>query len=108
MPTHALLCSFIVLTLSFSACTTATSEKGNTDNTHTSSPMITKEKALEIAQSNAKNVYRDLSIYEVIAVQEEGNWKIDYELLDENSLGGGPHYLISGETGEIISSRYEQ
>jgi hypothetical protein len=36
------------------------------------------------------------------------NWKVDYELKDGNLDGGGPHYTISGKTGEIIESHFDQ
>ncbi len=70
--------------------------------------MITKENALQIAQENAGVYYRDLSVYDVEIKLVEGNWQVDYEFRDENIDGGGPHYLISGTTGEIISFRFEQ
>lgn len=69
---------------------------------------ISKEKALEIAELDAKTVYQDLSIY-TISVSLKGQcWEIDYELTDTNLRGGGPHYSISQDTGEILSKRYEQ
>ncbi len=64
--------------------------------------------ALKIAHKDAEMVYGDLSIYQVIISFEGDAWKIDYEIKDKNSRGGGPHYLISSITGEIISKRYEQ
>jgi hypothetical protein len=69
---------------------------------------IGKDEALEIAEQDARTAYRDLSIYEVETELVSGNWQIDYELKDKSLRGGGPHYLISGQTGEIISKRYEQ
>jgi hypothetical protein len=70
--------------------------------------MISKEEALEIAKKDAELVYRDLTIYKVEAEVKENNWHIDYELKNPELHGGGPHYVISGSTGEIISKRYEQ
>ncbi|HBL61890.1 MAG TPA: hypothetical protein DDZ80_26810 [Cyanobacteria bacterium UBA8803] len=70
--------------------------------------MISKEEALEIAKKDAQIAYRDLTIYEVNAEVKENNWYIDYELKNPDLHGGGPHYVISGSTGEIISKRYEQ
>jgi hypothetical protein len=70
--------------------------------------MITEETARAIAAEEATKAYRDLSIYTVSARFEDGHWYIDYELKDDTLLGGGPHYVISAETGEIVSRRYEQ
>ena len=69
---------------------------------------IERKAALEIAEGDAQHAYRDLHLYEVRIKLVDGNWQIDYELIDKHARGGGPHYLISGETGEIIAKRYEQ
>ena len=71
-------------------------------------PMINEEEALRIAHENASRVYRDLSIYEITATLEEGLWYVDYKIADPGTLGGGPHYVVSEETGEIVSFRFEQ
>jgi hypothetical protein len=69
---------------------------------------VDKNQALNIARQDALSVYRDLDYYEVTIELHEGSWKVDYELKDREALGGGPHYIISGNTGEILSKRYEQ
>jgi len=73
--------------------------------------MISKSEALRIAHQDASKMYRDLSQYKVTAVLKEGNWQVDYELVvPEGAVmaGGGPHYLISGSSGEIVNRRFEQ
>ena len=70
--------------------------------------MISEEEALRIAHEDASKIYRDLSIYDVTTTLKDNNWYVDYEINDPTMLGGGPHYIISAETGEIISFRYEQ
>lgn len=70
--------------------------------------MITKEKAIEIANHNASLYYRDLSIYEMKVQLVDSNWKVDYELKDNKLDGGGPHYIISGKSGKIIESHFYQ
>lgn len=69
---------------------------------------ISKEQALKIAEEDAAKAYRDLGVYEVSATLVDDNWKVDYRLKDPNSVGGGPHYLISRTAGKIVSRRYEQ
>jgi hypothetical protein len=71
-------------------------------------PPITEKDALAIADENARRIYRDLSIYHVDAKLVDGDWHVDYELSDPQMVGGGPHYVISGESGEIKTFRYEQ
>jgi hypothetical protein len=70
--------------------------------------MITKEEAIKIANKNAAMYYRDLSIYEITVQPADSNWKVDYELKDSKLDGGGPHYIISGKSGEIIESHFHQ
>ena len=70
--------------------------------------MIDKKEALRIAQTYAGQVYRDLSVYKVEARLEDDKWYVDYEFIDSNIDGGGPHYILSAETGEILGFRYEQ
>ena len=70
--------------------------------------FIEKETALKIAKEDAQAVYRNLSIYDVKAVFLESNWQVDYNLTNPQMLGGGPHYIICGTTGNILKRRYEQ
>ncbi len=72
------------------------------------SDSISREEALSIAHENASKFYRDLTIYKIEANYKEGNWHIDYELNDSGMVGGGPHYIISAQTGKIESYRFEQ
>lgn len=69
---------------------------------------VDKNQALNIARQDARTAYRDLDAYDVTIELQDGNWKVDYELKDKKARGGGPHYIISGDTGEILSKRYEQ
>ncbi len=69
---------------------------------------VDRHEALQIADDDARKQYRDLSVYDVMIELENENWRIDYELKDAESQGGGPHYLVSSDTGEIVSRRYEQ
>jgi hypothetical protein len=69
---------------------------------------ISKSKALAVAQQDAALHYRNLSAYRVSIIFDSGDWRVDYELSDPQSEGGGPHYLISGMDGQILERRYEQ
>jgi hypothetical protein len=70
--------------------------------------MIDEAAAREIANNDARSVYRDLSIYKVNVKLRSGKWYVDYNLEREAMAGGGPHYVISGTTGDIVERRYEQ
>lgn len=70
--------------------------------------MISRDQALIVARADAKTVYSDLSAYVENIENAGGVWRIDYELADPQAQGGGPHYIVSAETGEVLSKRYEQ
>ena len=70
--------------------------------------MIDAVGALRAAQADASANYSDLTPYEIRLFLEGGDWQVDYVLRDPHAQGGGPHYVISGATGEILSRRYEQ
>lgn len=72
------------------------------------SPTISGDRALAIAQVDAANVYRDLSVYRIQLALESDGWHIDYQLKDPRLKGGGPHYIIDAISGAITSKRYEQ
>lgn len=64
--------------------------------------------ALQVAQCDAEQVYRDLSQYRISISLEARGWQVDYELKDDQMNGGGPHYVIDAGTGEITWKRYDQ
>ena len=68
---------------------------------------IDRDEALRIAREDARTVYGNLEAYDERAELEEV-WKIDYDLSDADAQGGGPHYVVSAESGEILAKRYEQ
>ncbi len=69
---------------------------------------ISKEEAVRIAREDASRVYVDLSVYTVTVKRDGDDWKVDYSPSDPFVVGGGPHYVISAQTGEIRSRQYEQ
>jgi hypothetical protein len=72
------------------------------------SVVIAGDRALAVAQADAAQVYRDLSVYRIQLVLEADGWHIDHELKDPRLKGGGPHYVIDAARGVILSKRYEQ
>jgi len=71
-------------------------------------PRIPSDRALGIARADAESAYRNLSGYRIAIVLEKDGWHIDYELKDPNLQGGGPHYVIDAESGEIVHKKYSQ
>ena len=63
---------------------------------------------LRLARVDAEKAYRDLSAYRINMEKQADGWHVDYELMDPNLNGGGPHYVIDPVAGAILSKRYEQ
>ena len=74
----------------------------------TTAESLRADRVLAIAQADAELAYRDLSRYSVRVSQEDDGWHVDYELKDEAMKGGGPHYVIDRDSGEIRRKKYEQ
>jgi hypothetical protein len=72
-------------------------------------PGIVCDEALRIARQDAEAVYGDLlSAYRITLLYQPDGWHVDYDLVEPLTAGGGPHYVIDGTTGQIVSKRYEQ
>ena len=63
---------------------------------------------LRIAHQDAQKVYRDLSGLKITLTPCADGWHVDYDLADPLVAGGGPHYVIHPDTGDILTRRYEQ
>ena len=71
--------------------------------------MVLKSyEVLRIARVDAETAYRDLSGYRITLEEQPDGWHVDYELMNPNANGGGPHYVIDPVTGAILDKRYEQ
>jgi hypothetical protein len=63
---------------------------------------------LRIAHQDAQAAYHDLSGFKITLTPFADGWHVDYDLTDPLSAGGGPHYVIDSQTGDILARRYEQ
>jgi hypothetical protein len=63
---------------------------------------------LRIAHQDAQAVYRDLSEFKITLWRCPDGWHVDYDLTDPLAAGGGPHYVIDPDSGNILARRYEQ
>lgn len=74
----------------------------------TTLPPLAGDQVLAIAQKDALAAYRDLSPYAIRLALEVDGWHVDFDLKDPKITGGGPHYVIHPQTGQIMQKRYEQ
>lgn len=63
---------------------------------------------LRIAHADAQAAYGDLSGFRITLLRCPDGWHVDYDLVAPLSAGGGPHYIINPNTGDIVMRRYEQ
>jgi hypothetical protein len=63
---------------------------------------------LRIAHQDAQSVYGDLSEFKITLTPRPDGWHVDYDSSDPLAAGGGPHYVIDPQTGNILARRYEQ
>lgn len=73
-------------------------------------PIISRERAIAIAEADAIPVYGDLSRFNLEVTFRHGAWHVDYHFVPPPRFvtGGGPHYVIHPTDGQIISKRYQQ
>ena len=60
------------------------------------------------AGQDAQTAYGDLSEFKITLCRFPDGWHVDYDLTDPLAAGGGPHYVIDPESGDIVTRRYEQ
>jgi len=73
-----------------------------------SEASLTVADVLRIAHQDAVAVYRDVSGFKITLTPCADGWHVDYDLTDPLVAGGGPHYVIHPDTGDILARRYEQ
>lgn len=69
---------------------------------------ITSDRALAIANADAVIAYKQLTQFRVEIRLADDGWHVDYFLAERRVAGGGPHYIISADNGEILFKRYDQ
>jgi hypothetical protein len=69
---------------------------------------LTSDEILRIARQDAEGAYPDLRDFRITLMFQPDGWHVDYDLVEPLVAGGGPHYVIDGWTGAILSKRYEQ
>jgi hypothetical protein len=76
--------------------------------TSSSGAGLAVAEVLSIAHQDAQSVYGDLSEFKITLTPCPDGWHVDYDLTDPLAAGGGPHYVIDPQTGNILTRRYEQ
>jgi hypothetical protein len=69
---------------------------------------MTADQILRVARLDAEKVYDDLSRFRINLALASDAWHVDFELVDPQMNGGGPHYIVDAASGEIVSKCYEQ
>ena len=75
--------------------------------TASTSGALSAADVLRIAHQDAVSAYRDLSGFRITLTPCSDGWHVDYDLAEPLAAGGGPHYVIDPQTGDIIFRRYE-
>jgi hypothetical protein len=73
-----------------------------------STASLPPEGILRIARQDAEATYGDLTGYRITLELAADGWHVDYDLTEPLVAGGGPHYVIDGANGAIVSRRYDQ
>ena len=73
-----------------------------------STPAISRQQAIAIAETDALPVYGDLNDLTLEVALHDDGWHVDYWLRKRRHAGGGPHYVIDPASGVILRKRYEQ
>ncbi len=74
-------------------------------------PTVEVHEALAICHADGLLAYERLHHYEIEIFLEKDGWHVNYEIRQRNGsrvVGGGPHYVIDANTGEILSKKYYQ
>ena len=73
---------------------------------------VSAAQALAIAQADALSKYRDMTRFRVEITLEPDGWHVKHFVPRDPArpylTGGGPHHVISADTGEIVSKIYYQ
>jgi hypothetical protein len=76
--------------------------------TAVSTPTISRQQAIAIAEADALPVYGNLDDLTLEVALHADGWHVEYHLRKPRHAGGGPHYLIDATTGVIVSKKYYQ
>lgn len=74
-------------------------------------PTVEVHEALAIGLADGLRAYEQLHHYEIEIFLEKDGWHIYFGIKQRNGsrvAGGGPHYVIDADTGEILSKKYYQ
>ncbi len=74
-------------------------------------PKVEIHEALAISNADGLLAYEQLHHYGIEIFLEKDGWHVNYEIKQRNGsrvAGGGPHYVIDADTGEILSKKYYQ
>lgn len=76
--------------------------------TTTASPAVSRQQAISIAEADGLPVYGNLDDLTLEVTLMDDGWHVDYWVRKHRHAGGGPHYIINADTGQIVFKRYDQ
>ena len=75
-------------------------------------PPVTSDQALRIAEADAATTYENLNRFRIEISLEDDGWHVKYRIKQPTGsrflTGGGPHYVIDATTGAIVNAKYFQ
>ena len=76
--------------------------------TASTTPVVSRQQAIAIAEADALPVYGDLTDLTLEVALHDDGWHVEYWVRKPRVAGGGPHYVIDATTGAIVSKKYYQ
>jgi hypothetical protein len=70
--------------------------------------VLSSDQVLRITNEDAIRVYGTVSDFQVAIRLHPDGWHVEYEPVDTDDQGGGPHYVIDATDGTIVSKKYYQ
>ena len=106
-----LLVLFLCATLTVNCDRPSSTQTSNEEKVRSQSKrptVLNKDQAINIAKAEATKEQKAIDKYDVKALEETKAWRVEFELKDMTTTGGGLAYLIDKETGKIVAKQVSQ
>ena len=70
--------------------------------------VLNKDQAINIAKAEVIKEGKAIDKYDVRALEETKGWRVEFELKDRTTMGGGLIYVIDKETGNVLARQVSQ
>lgn len=82
--------------------------QSNVENQSLKSAKIDKDAAIRIATEELVKESRSVTKYDLKAIEEQDAWRVECNLKDLETMGGGVIYFIDKQSGTILKRKYSQ